>query len=481
MDRVSPLKLSRTSQLMWNLKLTAGVVAGMALSISSLANAEDWTRFRGPNGSGIAPAGESVPSEWSDSKNLAWKLALPGPGSSSPIIVGNKVFITCFSGYGVDGNDPGDLKNLKRHLVCIDATNGTQLWDVGVAASLPEDPYSRMLGEHGYASGSPVSDGEHVYVFYGKGGVLAYDLRGKELWHVNVGTESGPMRWGSGASPILHGNLLIVNASEENQSLVALDKATGKEVWKAQADGLGMTWGTPIIVGEGEAAELAIGVPGEIWGFNLKTGKLKWYAEGLADNSFCSSLVADGQVVYAIDGRGGEGVAIRAGGQDDVSKTHTVWKAKAPGRISSPIVSDGRIYTSSRGAVLCLNAATGEQVYQSRFPTPDGAAAPAEPPPEGRGGGGFGNGRGGRGGGGGGGGMGGGQDYASPILVGDKLILITRSGLTHVWQAGPEFKSLAENKFASDSSKFNGTPAVSGGRLFIRSDKALYCVSAQDR
>lgn len=455
---------------MWNLKQAACVAAGFVLLTGPLLRAEDWTRFRGPNGSGVAAASESVPSEWGDTQNLAWKLALPGPGSSSPIVIGNKVFITCFSGYGVDGNDPGDLANLKRHLVCIDATNGTQLWDVSVVATQPEDPYSRMLGEHGYASGSPVSDGEHVYVFYGKGGVLAYDLDGKEVWQANVGSESGPMRWGSGASPILYDNLLIVNASEENQAMVALDKLTGKEVWKAQADGLGMTWGTPLIVGEGEAAELAIGVPGEIWGFNLKTGKLKWYAEGLPENSFCSSLITDGKVVYAIDGRGGEGIAIRAGGQDDVSKTHTVWKAKAPGRISSPILHDGRIYTSSGGKVLCLNAETGEKIYEQRFPGPDGAPAPSEPPAEGRGG--------GRGGFGGRGGMGGGQDYASPILVGDQLILVTRSGLTHVWQAGAEFKSLAENKFASDTSKFNGTPAVSGGRMFIRSDKAMYCVMA---
>ena len=344
------------------------------------------------------------------------------------------------------------------------------MWDVSVAASRPEDPYSRMLGEHGYSSGSPVSDGQHVYVFYGKGGVLGYDLTGKELWHVSVGTESGPMRWGSGASPILYDNLVIVNASEENQAVVALDKTTGKEVWRAQADGLGMTWGTPILVGEGENAVLAMGVPGEIWGLNAKTGKLKWHAEGLSDNSFCASVVTDGKVIYAIDGRGGEGIAIRAGGKGDVSKTHTVWKAKAPGRISSPIVHDGRIYTSTRGAVICLNATTGAQIYQARFPSPSGAPASAEPPPEerreGRGRGGFGGGA-------------GGQDYASPILVGDKFVLVTRSGLTHVWQAGPEFKSLAENKFASDSSKFNGTPAVSGGRMFIRSDKALYCVSTK--
>lgn len=462
---------------MSQLKSAACFVAGLALWVGSLASGEDWTRFRGPNGSGVAPADASVPTEWSDTKNLAWKLDLPGPGSSSPIIIGNKVFLTCFSGYGVDGNNPGNLSDLKRHLVCVDATNGTQLWSETVAATMPEDNYSRMLGEHGYASGSPVSDGERVFAFYGKGGVLAYDLKGKELWRAAVGSESGPMRWGSGASPILFDNLLIVNASEEGSALVALDTSTGKEVWKAQADGLGNTWGTPIIVGEGEQAELVIGVPNEIWGMNPRTGKMRWYANGLNDQSFCASLVTDGQVVYAIDGRGGEGVAIKAGGNPnskdkDVSETNTVWRVQASGRISSPIVHEGRIYNASNGTVLCLNAATGEKVYQQRFPTPDGAAAPAAPPQEGGGGrGGFGGGR-------GGGGMGG-TDYASPILVGDKFILMTRSGVAHVWQAGAEFKSLGQNKFASDSSKFNGTPAVSGNRLYLRSDKALYCVSAK--
>jgi outer membrane protein assembly factor BamB len=451
---------------MRNYVAASWVAAGLALGVASQIHAEDWSRFRGPNGSGVAPVGEVVPTEWSDDKNLAWKLELPGPGSSSPIVVGNKVFLTCYSGYGVDASDPGNLSDLKRHLICIDATSGTQLWEKSVAASQPEDPYSRMLGEHGYASGSPVSDGERVYVFYGKTGVLAYDMDGNELWRVSVGTESGPMRWGSGASPILYGDTVIVNASEENQAIFALDKKTGKEIWKAQAEGLGMTWGTPILVGEGDGTDLAIGVPGEIWGFNPKTGKLKWFAEGMPENSFCASLVTDGQVVFAIDGRGGEGVAVRAGGKDDVSKTHTVWRGKAPGRVSTPLVHNGRIYSTSSGTVLCLDATTGERIYQQRFPgVPE---APAEPP-RGEGGG---RGRGGRGG-------RGGQDYASPILVGDKLILVTRSGLTHVWQEGSEFKSLAENKFASDTSKFNGTPAVSGGRLYIRSDKALYCVASK--
>lgn len=442
------------------------VVAGVVLGTAAGASAEDWSRFRGPNGSGIAPASESVPLEWGDDKNLAWKLELPGPGSSSPIVIGQKIFVTCFSGYGVDPSDPGDLKNLKRHLVCIDATNGTQLWEKTVAASQPEDPYARMLGEHGYASGTPVSDGEHVFVFYGKSGVLAYDLDGNELWRVSVGTESGPMRWGSGASPILYGDTVIVNASEENQALFAFDKKTGKEVWKAQAEGLGMTWGTPILVGEGEATELAIGVPGEIWGFNPKTGKLKWFAQGMPENSFCASLITDGTVVYAIDGRGGEGVAVRTGGKDDVSATHTVWRGKAPGRVSTPLVHNGRIYSTSAGTVLCLDAATGEKIYQQRLPGT--GAAPAESPRE-EGGERTRGGRGGRG----------GQDYASPILVGDKLILVTRSGLTHVWQEGAEFKPIATNQFVSDKTRFNATPAVAGGRLYIRSDKAIYCVAAK--
>ena len=192
---------------------------------ASTTYAGDWSRFRGPNGTGISQDEKPVPTKWSPSENLKWKQGLPGPGVSSPIVVGNRVFVTCYSGYGTDRSDPGNMDELKRHLVCIDADTGKTLWDKTVDAVLSEDPYSGIgVPAHGYASHTPVSDGERVYVFFGKTSVLAFDLDGNQLWQKSVGTESDPRQWGSASSPILHNNLLIVTASAESQALVALDK-----------------------------------------------------------------------------------------------------------------------------------------------------------------------------------------------------------------------------------------------------------------
>ncbi len=207
------------------------IVSVLLLSVG-VAGAADWTRFRGPNGSGISPDKQATPLTWSESENLKWKVQLPGPGLSSPIVVGNRVFVTCWSGYGVDGQNPGDQKDLKRHLVCINRESGKEYWTQSIDPYLPEDRYAGMFAENGYASHTPVSDGERVYVFFGKTGVLAFDLDGKKLWQKSVGTESGARGWGSASSLVLYKNLLIVTASAENEALVALNKETGEQVWK---------------------------------------------------------------------------------------------------------------------------------------------------------------------------------------------------------------------------------------------------------
>jgi outer membrane protein assembly factor BamB len=242
---------------------------------STLSAEEGWTRFRGPNGSGVSTETDPTPTTWSATENLKWKVPLPGPGSSSPIIVGDKIFVTCWSGYGVEGNEDADQSKLKRHLICLDKTSGKIIWDKSVPAALPEDDYGGMFAEHGYASHTPVSDGKNVYVFFGKSGALAFDLEGKQLWQTKVGDGLDGRRWGSSSSPVLYKNLLIVTASAESQAIVGLDKETGKEVWRAEADGLASTWGTPVLVElEGDNAELVIGVPYEFWGMNPNTGKL---------------------------------------------------------------------------------------------------------------------------------------------------------------------------------------------------------------
>lgn len=448
-----------------------------AFMLGQAVQAADWDRFRGPNGSGVSADEKPAPTVWSETQNLKWKVELPGPGSSCPIVVGDRVLVTCWSGYGLDARNPGDQKDLRRHLVCIDRRSGETLWSRAVEPVLPEDPYRGMFAEHGYASHTPVSDGRHVYVFFGKSGVLAFDLEGNQLWQTSVGTGSDRRGWGSAASPILYKNLVIVTASAESESMVALDKQTGEQVWKQNANGFAATWGTPILVDlPDDRQELVLAVPYELWGFNPDTGKLRWYCEVPGSDSMCASAVAHQGVVYLLGDRGGA-VAVRAGGEADVTKTHILWSADARARINTPILHDGRIYWISQGIANCVDAASGQRIYQARLGGSSGTAAP-EPPgdtparPGGeqrrRFGGGFAGGfaRGG-----------GGQDYASPVVADGKLYFVSRSGLTHVVALGPTFELLAQNRFASDTGDFSATPAISDGEIFIRSSKYVYCVA----
>jgi hypothetical protein len=195
-----------------------------------------------------------VPTTWSTTKNLQWKTALPGCGSSSPIVCGERVFVTSYSGYG-DGSADGSLDKLQRHLLCLERQTGKILWDKAVAAERPEDSYNGYLTEHGYASSTPVTDGERVYAFFGKSGVLAFDFTGKQLWRVNVGKQSSNRRWGSGASPLLYKNMVIVNAAEESRSIRALDTLTGKEAWKVESECLELCFSTPAVEANAKPTE----------------------------------------------------------------------------------------------------------------------------------------------------------------------------------------------------------------------------------
>ncbi|MBM4094120.1 MAG: hypothetical protein FJ276_32645, partial [Planctomycetes bacterium] len=190
----------------------------------------DWSQFRGPGGLGISGQ-KGLPLTWGAEKNVVWKTELPGPGASSPITVGERIFVTCYTGYGVNSQEPGEVAELRRHLLCINRADGRIVWNREIKARMPEPPYRGSMQRHGYASSTPASDGERVYAFFGKSGVFAFDLDGRQLWHADVGF--GTHEWGTGASPVVYRNLVIVNASIESESLVALSANSGKEVWRA--------------------------------------------------------------------------------------------------------------------------------------------------------------------------------------------------------------------------------------------------------
>lgn len=391
----------------------------------------DWPQFRGPGGLGIAPD-KNVPVEWSADKNVVWKTELPGAGASSPIVVGDKVFVTSYSGYGT-GKKDDDKKNLKRHLLCIERKTGKISWSHDFPAEPGEPAYIFYQALHGYNSSTPVSDGENVYVFHGKSGVHAFDLNGKKLWSASVG--DGTKYWGVGASPIIYKDTVIINASTESSSLIALDKKTGKEVWKAKD--IVESWNTPVLVKAGSATELAVGTQTLMKAFDPDTGKQLWRAETY-NWYVCPSLVAHDGVLYGL--QHSICVAVKAGGRGDVGKSHVLWNKKIGHVVSSPLYYDGHVYFLSDGIAHCVKASDGSSVYKERV-------------------------------------KGAGEAYASPVLADGKIYYVTRESGTFVLQASPEYKLLAHNSL-NDKSIFNASPAVSHSQLILRSDRYLYCIGA---
>jgi outer membrane protein assembly factor BamB len=410
-----------------------------ALLCTAPALAADWAQFRGPGGLGISDE-TGLPTRWSATKNLAWKAELPGPGASSPITLGDRVFVTCYTGYGLEAAK-GDQKDLMRHVLCLDRKTGKVRWHKEFKPKLPEHKYEGEGAYHGYAGSTPTTDGERLYVFFGKSGVYCLDLEGSELWHASVG--EGTSGWGSGSSPVLLGKLLLVNASVESGSLVALDKLTGKEAWRAK--GVGAAWNTPILVGSQEKPEIVVSVQDRVIGFDPATGNELWRAEGV-HRYVCPSVVwhddaKAGHVVLAIGG-GSTSLAVRAGGRGDVTKSHGLWRMTKGSNVGSPIYHDGHLYwaSDSGGFVCCQNAATGETVYQERL----------EPRP--------------------------GNFWSSPILADGKLYFVSQHAGTYVVAAKPKFELLAHNVIAGDDSRTNASPAVSDGQILLRTDRCLYCL-----
>ncbi len=411
-------------------------------AMTQVASAGDWPRFRGPNGAALSED-RDTPLKWGPSENIIWRTELPGPGSSSPITTAGKVFLTCFTGYGVDRQKPGTPDKLERILVCLDERTGKILWQRPIKAVAGEDRLNGMLQTHGFASSTPATDGERVYVLFGKSGVLAFDLEGNQLWQKSVGTESAIMGWGSGASPIVYKNLVIVNAAAESKSLYAFDGRTGTQVWKSPADSLQGCWGTPVLVdGANGKQELAIAVSFEIWGFEPESGEFLWFSEGVKTQPTCTSLVARDGIVYAVAGGpgGGGSAAVRAGGRDDVTKTHLLWSNNTGTYVPSPVLVGEHLYwVNDQGIDHCLERATGKTVYRQRLSDA-------------------------------------GQVYASVVAAGDKLYAVTREKGTIVLAARPEFEVLAHNMLDSDAGICNAGPAISHGRLLLRSNKYLYCI-----
>ncbi len=406
----------------------------LGLTASEPAAAADWPQFRGPGGSGISEA-RGAPLRWSDSEGLAWKTDLPGPGSSSPLVFGDKIFLTCYT--GVTAVSAG-LDDLKRHVLCFDRATGRSLWDTPVPADLPEQAGIRE--DHGYASSTPAVDTERVYVFFGKSGVFAFDHTGRQLWNTKVGDRVHG--WGSATSPVLHGDLVLVNASVESEALVALDRRTGAERWRAP--GIRESWHTPLVVSAASGvAEVVIAGVREVKAFDASGGASLWTCQTGIGWYMCPTPLTRDGVVYVLGGRSPQnGLAIRAGGRGDVTASHVIWKINRGSNVPTPLLYGDHLYWAHEnlGVVYCAHAKTGELVYEERLsPNP-------------------------------------GQIYASPVLAEGRIYFLGRGGRMVIVAAAPRFEIVADNALEGGRGVFNATPAFDGARLLVRSNRALYAL-----
>lgn len=424
---------------LFQIRRCIGLMSLAACLMASPIHAQDkaayWPQFRGPGGMGVSDQ-QNLPTTWSQRENIAWKADLPGPGSSSPVILGNRIFLTCYTGYNVPRQDPGRQEDLRRHVLCIDRETGKILWNKAFPAELPEQ--AKIRDDHGYASNTPVVDDKRLYVFFGKSGVMALDHEGQELWRASVGT--GLNGWGSGSSLTLVGDRVIVNASVESQSLVALDRASGKEAWRAP--GIKEAWNTPVLVDvPGGAPELIVPIMRSLLAFDPKTGKQLWSCDTEITWYMVPSVVAHDGVVYCIGGRSGGALAVRAGGRGNVTSSHRLWTGNKGSNVSSPVYHDGHLYWmhENQSIAYCAEAKTGKIVYEQSIPRL-------------------------------------GQVYGPALLAGGNIYYTTRFGQTLVVAAKPQFQQVALNDL-KDGGMFNAGPAVAAARLYIRSDKALYCIT----
>lgn len=415
----------------------------------------NWPRFHGPNGSGIS-TGPAVPIEWNRTKNVAWKTAIPGPGSSSPIIWGDHIYLTYFTDYGTGEfmEEKRDVNDLKRHIMCVDRVTGKVQWQHAYPLRGNERggfDYDSFLGRHGKASSTPAVDRTGVYAWLGSSGMAAVTHDGNQKWIVdikrvaNVGV--GQPFYGTAGSVLLYKDLVIVPATGIALAMVALDKATGREVWRHEA----VQYATPVIARANGKDELVFQYKwgqngsgkGKIAAVDPQTGKLLWECFGI-DNYQNPSPVAKDGIVYVTAGLAYGTMAIRCGGRGDVTDSHVLWKSKGGSIVVSPLFHDSRIYLTGNSAqLLCFNAANGDKVYEARMrPVSKGF-------------------------------------YASPVLSDGKIFCVSKLEGTYIFDTEPEIKQIAHNVIEGDNTAFHGTPAISDGRLYLRSRKFLYCIGTK--
>ncbi len=447
------------SRRLTSLMLLAGIAVAARMAGVSL-QAADWPHWRGPGASGVT-SDPKLPVRWGPSEGVAWKAPIAGAGVSTPIVSGDRVFVTSQVGSGVrrEGNHPRLVQGADasaqgeraiqpptapgaddgRTFFIVEAfarAGGKRLWEHRFEA---EGALTPVHDKHNLASPSPVTDGTLVYAWFGTGQIVALTRDGKVAWQRHLGKDVGPfdITWGHGSSPVVHGDLLILLCDHAtSSSLLALDKQTGKERWKADRGKGRSSYSTPLVVEASTGAELIVNSSERIDAYDVRTGQFLWHT-GESNRFPIPSPVAHDGVIYASRGyRSGPYMALRSGGRGDITATHTVWRVPtgAP-YVSSLLYYDGVVYMANDvGVLTAIDAATGKRIWQERVE---------------------------------------GVFSASPIAGGGHVYFVSENGDTIVVKAGKAPQIVGRNAIGE---RAVASPAAANGQIFIRTDTHVFCI-----
>jgi outer membrane protein assembly factor BamB len=413
------------------------LLIGLMMSTTSVAVAGNWTHWRGPTGNGVA-VDATPPTRWSLDENIKWKVAIPGRGSSSPIVWQNQVFVT--TAVPREGGGANGLPTMDFKLLCFDRGTGKMVWE---QTAVTAAPHEETHSTNSFASASPCTDGVHVYAHFGSRGIYCYTLSGELVWKRD---DFPPMRtrnsFGEGSSPTLAGDKVLLPWDHEGPSaLYALDKRTGKTLWKTERDEP-TCWATPFVMTDVKPAQVVMNGQNFARSYDLETGKELWRCDGQTERPAASAAGANGVVYVGSGHRGAFMGAFFLNGRGDIEGTDQVkWTLKQDTPdVASPVLSGNRLYffKARAGQISCVNAETGRPYYQaSRIAALDSI-------------------------------------YASPVIAGGYVFLSARNGNTVVIEDGEELKIVATNSLGET---IDATPAPVDNELFIRGENHLFCIA----
>jgi outer membrane protein assembly factor BamB len=415
----------------------------------------NWPQFRGPKSTGLGN-GLNLPDQWSTNQNVAWKTVIPGSGWSSPVVWGDRVFVTAVISEGeaeapkkglyLGGERPTPSADTHRWVVyCVDLPTGKIAWQKEVHQGVPPGPHHL---KNSYASETPVTDGERVYAYFGNVGLFCLDTAGNLVWSQKLGSYKTRNGWGTAASPVLHRDrVYVVNDNEEHSFLVALDKQTGREIWRVDRDEPS-NWATPFVWENDERTELIVTGRKKVRSYDAD-GKVLWELSGLSSIQIPTPFAQDG-LLYVSSGfvadKNRPIYAIRPGATGDISlkdgetnNTYIAWCQKTAGPYNpSPLIDGDYLYVLyDFGFLSCFEARTGREVYSKQRLNTEGASA-------------F---------------------TASPWACDGKVYCLSEDGDTFVVQAGPVYKLLGKNSL---NEMCLATPALVRGNILLRTATGLY-------